>query len=224
MLKDEELVSGYFRPVTGYITLLDKDKKKSVTMMVDRPVAATSRVPGQIEFIYDRKFSTDDKRGINRMLNDTNELKGTFTLFFSMKSSFEDIRKVYREQVSRFPIKMITLIEFPAKNHKTPLESAKPIPSPPNTNTDNKLLSLLDIYTSIENGSQAIYIALKDPTGSPIKASIKQLSTLFESPVGCSLIIVSSVNDIPSQPYPCDSTEEIEIESTIFLRALITHN
>lgn len=89
---DEELISGYFRPVTSFIGIRDKSEDRYFGVLPDRPQAGTSRLPSQIEMIIERKSISSDFKGVNEITYDDYDGMWLYKLCFFKGKNEERIR------------------------------------------------------------------------------------------------------------------------------------
>ena len=94
-VSNDELISGYFRPVTSFLEVPDDElPERSFAVFVDRPVAGTSRLPGQAEFIIERKSAASDFKGVAEPTNDDYEGLYRHRLVFVEGSVQQTLRKL----------------------------------------------------------------------------------------------------------------------------------
>lgn len=92
---NDELISGYFRPVTSYLEVPDDEQPdRSFAVFVDRPIAGISRLPGQAEFIIERKSAATDFKGVAELTNDDYEGLYKHRLVFIEGRVQETLRKL----------------------------------------------------------------------------------------------------------------------------------
>jgi hypothetical protein len=93
IVTDEELISFYYRPITNFVAASDVVKNRSMALFVDRPVAGTSRLPGQLEIIFERKTLSSDWRGVSEITNDDYDGFMRYDLVFYSSCDPDEIRK-----------------------------------------------------------------------------------------------------------------------------------
>lgn len=107
---NEELISGYFRPVTSFLEVPDDEKTdRSFAVFVDRPAAGVSRLPGQAEIILERKSMASDFRGVPEITND--DYDGTYRhrLVFVEGNVQQTLRKIQLVEETEV-LKIVTTI------------------------------------------------------------------------------------------------------------------
>lgn len=69
--------AGNFYPVTSALAVRDTESTKQVVIMNDHAQAATAEIePGVIQFIHNRRLLTDDGKGLEEPLDETEQGKG----------------------------------------------------------------------------------------------------------------------------------------------------
>ncbi len=92
-LTDDELVSGYFRPVSAFIGARDRRLPKYFAVLVDRPQAGVSRLPSELQLIIERKSVSSDFRGVNEVTYDDYDGLWSFKLCFHHGPNEDRLRK-----------------------------------------------------------------------------------------------------------------------------------
>lgn len=94
---DEELISCYYRPITKFAAIQDKNKARTLAIFNDRPQAGVSRRPGCLEFIYERKTLSSDWKGVGEVTNDDYDGFFGYVLWFLPNSDQDEVRKIQVE-------------------------------------------------------------------------------------------------------------------------------
>lgn len=92
-VSDEELISYYYRPITNFMGASDQARNRTMALFVDRPVGGTSRIPGQLEVIIERKALSSDWRGVAEITNDDYDCFLRYDLVFYSSSDPDRVRK-----------------------------------------------------------------------------------------------------------------------------------
>lgn len=96
---DDELISGYFRPATSFSGIEQTDRSQYFAVFSDRPQAVTSRLPGQLEFIIERKSMVSDMRGMNQPLNDEFNVSLVHKVHFGRRKEASGADYLRRQQL-----------------------------------------------------------------------------------------------------------------------------
>lgn len=81
VLNDTEKINYYYKPINSFIGLEDSSRKTMITVFTDRVTGGTSRKPGSIEIMVDRKATGTDKKGVIESMNDNYSIDVTHTIF-----------------------------------------------------------------------------------------------------------------------------------------------
>lgn len=91
---DEELIAGYYRPITKFAGLKDYSQERIFAVFTDRPQAGVCRTPGSLEFIFERKTMSSDWKGVNEVTNDDYDGFFGYTLVFQKSGDIDHIRQL----------------------------------------------------------------------------------------------------------------------------------
>lgn len=95
---DDDLVSSYFRPITNFVGISDTKVDRSMALSVDRPMSGTSRRPGELEVILERKTMSSDWKGVAEITNDEYDGFFAFKLTLYRSREIDDVRKDRNEE------------------------------------------------------------------------------------------------------------------------------
>lgn len=123
---DEELIAGYFRPITKFAAIKDRTRPQVLAVFNDRPQAGVSRIPGSLEFIYERKTVSSDWRGVAEVTNDDYDGFYGYSLFFLETDTLDDVRKIQVEE----DLEVLHLIGASAITNLTANDTAKEVELP----------------------------------------------------------------------------------------------
>lgn len=148
---DEELIAGYFRPITNFMAIQDETEEKTFAVFNDRPQAGVSRGPGSIEFIFERKTVSSDWKGVGEVTNDDYEGHFGYELWFLHTKDPNEVRKIQVE-------KDLEVLHIVGASNKTLLSPNSAIPEQKVPNSPGNPCVLIDV-SPIEK--QAIQFSLQ---------------------------------------------------------------
>lgn len=86
--EEDQIISYYYKPITQYIRIENKKSGEFFSVVVDRCEGGVSRLPGNIEIMFERKSFVGDEKGVNEPMNDVYHPKIEHQLLIGFGSTF----------------------------------------------------------------------------------------------------------------------------------------